>query len=140
MPSDVRFTQAQKWDLLRMSGAAVVSTVFFGIPMFIARPEVVPAVARSEARAADTRPAADVSVLVSQTVAPVTTPALDALPPGVGLHVSSRRRVASAALQSRQRRHLASASDRPLARRLGRLLAGSGRYEVRPFPSLEYLR
>jgi hypothetical protein len=139
MQSDVRLTPAQKWDLLRMSGAAVVSTVFFGIPMFIARPEVVPAVARSEARAADTRPAADVSVLVSQTVAPVTTPALEALPSRVALRVPSRR-VASATLQSRERRQLPSASGKPLARRLGRLLAGSGRYEVRPFPSLEYLR
>jgi hypothetical protein len=137
MPSDVRLTQAQKWDLVRMSGAAVVSTVFFGIPMFIARPEIAPPVGRSDARAADARPAADVSVLVSETVAPVEAPALEALPQRVGLHGPSHRRVASATLEPRRRRQLAPASDRSLARRLGRLLAGSGRYEVRPFPSLE---
>jgi hypothetical protein len=137
MQSDVRFTHAQKWDLVRMSGAAVVSTVFFGIPMFIARPEVGPPVARSDARAADTRPAADVSVLISETVVPVTTPALAALPSRVGLRVSSRRSVASATLQPRERRQLGSVTGRPLARRLGRLVTGSGRYEIRPFPSLE---
>jgi hypothetical protein len=136
MQSDVRFTQAQKWDLLRMSGAAVVSTVFFGIPMFMARPEVVPA----GARPADTRQTADVSVLVAETVAPVTTPALEALPSRVVLHVPARRGVARAPLQSRERRQLAPASGRPLARRHGRLLTGSGRHEVRPFPSLDYLR
>jgi hypothetical protein len=133
MPSDVRLTHAQKWELLRMSGAAVVSTVFFGIPMFMARPELVP----PGARPADTRPTADVSVLVSETVAPVTTPALEALPSRTGLHVPARRRVAHATLQSRAQRQLASVPGKPLARRLGRLLAGSGRYEVRPFPSLE---
>ena|SRR6266508_3280142 len=137
MQSDVRFTQAQKWDVLRMSGAAVVSTVFFAIPMFVARPELIPAVARSEARPTDTRPAAEVSVLVSETVAPVATPAWDTLPARVALHVPSRRSVASDPLHSRDRRPLASGSGRPLGRRLGRLLAGSGRYEVRPFPSLE---
>ena len=137
MPSDVRLTQAQKWDLLRMSGAAVVSTVFFGIPMFIARPELAPPVTRIDDRAADARPAADVSVQVSETVARVETPVLAAPPQRVGLRGASHRSVASAALESRRRRPVAPASDRPLARRLGRLLAGSGRYEVRPFPSLE---
>lgn len=136
MPSDVRFTQAQKWDLLRMSGAAVVSTVFFGIPMFIAQPELAPPGARSAARAADARPA-DVSVLASDTVARVETPALEALSQRVGLHGRSHRSVPRDSLESRRRRPLAAASDRALARRLGRLLAGSGRYEVRPFPSVE---
>jgi hypothetical protein len=132
MQSDVRFTQAQKWDLLRMSGAAVVSTVFFGIPMFVARPAVVPEVPRSQAQ-----PAAEVSVLVSDTVASVTPPEWEAVRVK---HTPSRRRVASATPQSRQQRQLPSASGRPLAHRIGRLLAGTGRYEVRPFPSLEYLR
>ena len=140
MQSEVRLTRAQKWDLLRMSGAAVVSTVFFGIPMFMARPEIVPAVARSYVRPADTRPPADVSVLVSEIAAPVMTPAWEALPARGALILSSRRHVTSATLQSRDRRQPVSASGRPLAHRLGRLLAGTGRYEVRPFPSLEYVR
>ena len=140
MQSDLRLSQAQKWDLLRMSGAAVVSTVFFGIPIFMARPELVPAVARSEARPVDTPPPADVSVLVSEIVAPVTTPAWEGLPARISPRAPSRRHVASTTLQSRDRRPLVSAQGRPLARRLGRLLAGNGRYEIRPFPSLEYPR
>ena len=137
MPSDVRLTPAQKWDLLRMSGAAVVLTVFFGIPMFIARPNPVAPAARSDAQATETRPAADVSVLVSETVAPIETAALEGLPQRIGMHRRSHRSVASAPLGSRRQRQLAPASGRPLARRLGRLLVGSGRYGIRPFPSLE---
>ena len=38
MPSDVHFTRAQKWDLVRLSAAAVASTVFFTVPMFLAHP------------------------------------------------------------------------------------------------------
>ena len=136
MPSDVRFTQAQKWDLLRMSGAAVVSTVFFGVPMFIARPQIIPEIVQSEARPVGTRPADEVSVVVSQTVAPVTTPGWEARPAGVVRQMPSRRHVAGVTVSSRPRRPAASASGTALAR-LGRLLAGSGRHEVRPFPSLE---
>jgi hypothetical protein len=133
MSSDVQFTHAQKWDLLRMSGAAVVSTVFFGVPMFIARPERIP-----ESRPAETRQAAEVSILVSETVAPVTTPAWEALPAKSALPTPSRRHhVARATAPSLPQRPVPSASGTTLARRLGRLLAGSGRYEVRPFPSLE---
>ena len=132
MPSDVRFTRAQKWDLLRISGAAVVSTVFFGVPMFIARP--LPEIVRSEKRTVAPRPAGEVSVVVSETVAPVTTPGWEARPAGAVRQMPSRRHTASATVRSR--RPVASASGTALVR-LGRLLAGSGRYEVRPFPTLE---
>ena len=131
MPNDVRFTQAQKWDLLRMSGAAVVSTVFFGVPMFISRPQIIPDAVRSDARPAATRPAGEVSVVVSEIVAPVTTPAWGARPARVVRQMPSRRHVAGVPAS---RRPVVSASGTALARRLGRLLAGSGRYEVRPFP------
>ena len=53
MPSEVRFTRAQKWDLVRISAAAVASTVFFTVPMFLVRPH--PAAAPIERRAAEPR-------------------------------------------------------------------------------------
>ena len=93
MPSEVRLTRAQKWDLLRMSGAAVVSTVFFTVPMFltgphVVRPEVRSAVLMPDAVAAgkpdillpvsapDTVSVDTVSVVTSTEVAAVTTPVL----------------------------------------------------------------
>src|SRR5690349_15110285 len=38
MSSEVRFTRAQRWDLVRISAAAVASTVFFTVPMFLVAP------------------------------------------------------------------------------------------------------
>src|SRR3954467_10788298 len=48
MPSEVRFTRAQRWDLVRISAAAVASTVFFSVPMFLGRPP--PTKAHAESR------------------------------------------------------------------------------------------
>lgn len=148
MASDMRFTQAQKRDLLRMSGAAVVSTIFFGVPMFIARPDVArvdavsgyarqvqaaPAAAEPLLRQADPR---DVSIVVSDAFAQATVPELERIAPTVGRRAVRTTRQSAAAIRVRPRAQVASASGQPLARRLGRLLAGTGRYEVRPFPTV----
>lgn len=149
MPSEVRLTRAQKWDLLRMSGAAVVSTVFFAVPMFHVRPDV----ARPQARAAmiaitstmpdgvagkpDTvLPASvpdpvsrdTVSVVTSTEVAAVTTPVLQP-------SAAAPRRRAPAELVQAPTRTTAPAAT-PFGRRLARLISGNGRYGVRPFPSV----
>ena len=74
MSSDLRFTQAQRWDLLRMSGAALVSTIFFAVPMFVSRPDSAhlqekPTSVSDKSARAGTQPAAprdtEVSVVVS---------------------------------------------------------------------------
>ena len=143
MPSEVRLTRAQKRDLLRMSGAAVVSTVFFAVPMFLARPNVT----GSEPRAAITATAvadkpdtvspasvpdpvsvATVSVVTNTEVAAVTTPVLQAFAP------VPRRRAPAQLVQARSRNNTPAAT--PFGRRLARLIAGNGRYGVRPFPSV----
>ena len=101
MPSDVHFTRAQKWDLVRLSAAAVASTVFFTVPMFLAHPpeggsqvgdhrpgaaEVAtasgPNAPASTAYSSNTGSksadeAGDVSVVTSMEFALATTPALE---------------------------------------------------------------
>jgi hypothetical protein len=147
MPSDMRFTQAQKRDLLRMSGAAVVSTIFFGVPMFIGRPDAtrVQTVASQDQQApvtvAPSQPltvAPTVVVVVSDAVAQTTTPMLEALPAAAPRVPATppRRHTLVATGSERQRPDGTASSVEPLAKRIGRLLAGTGRYEVKPFPTV----
>jgi hypothetical protein len=149
MPSEVRLTRAQKWDLLRMSGAAVVSTVFFAVPMFLERPSlariepppaggaasIVPDVVAADkpalslvASAPATVSVNTVSVVTSTEVAEVTTPVLQRAAAAPRRHVSVER------IQARARADAPAAI--PFGRRLARLIAGNGRYGVRPFPSV----
>jgi hypothetical protein len=144
MPSEVRLTRAQKWDLLRMSGAAVVSTVFFAVPMFLARPNVARPEARPALQVASMMPDAvaagnpdsflpanapnTVSVVTSTEVAAVTTPVLQ--PPAA----APRQRASGGTVEARASGNAPAAT--PFGRRLARLIAGKGRYGVRPFPSV----
>jgi hypothetical protein len=149
MPSEVRLTRAQKRDLLRMSGAAVVSTVFFAVPMFLARPSVTrpePGAAMTATRSMmpdgvpgspdtvtpasvpDSVSVATVSVVTTTEVAVVTTPVLQASA------TAPRRRAPAELVQARARNNTPAAT--PFGRRLARLIAGSGKFGVRPFPSV----
>jgi hypothetical protein len=145
MASDMRFTQAQKRDLLRMSGAALVSTIFFSVPMFVGRPDgarlpaisepaqPTPAAAASAAAPyASASAAPEVAVVFSDAVAQVTIPQLQTL---TAPRTRTVRQNAMAAKVG-PRAQTASAAGKPFARRLGRLIAGTGRYEVRPFPTV----
>lgn len=144
MPSEA-LTRSQKRDLLRMSGAAVVSTVFFAVPMFSTRPTIVrpgvpsttmtaDAVAPGKpdtfvpGSAPDTVSVDTVSVVTSTELAGVTTPVLQASAP------ASTRRASARFVHVRGR--VSAPVATPLRRRLARLIAGNGRYGVRPFPSV----
>lgn len=142
MPSETRLTRAQKRDLLRMSGAAVVSTVFFAVPMFLSRPDVARPQLRSVVQMPDEVAASEpeiflpvssvsvdtVTVVTSTELAAVTTPVLQTSAK------ASRRRASAEPLQARSRAN--APATKPFGRKLGRLIAGSGRYTVRPFPSV----
>jgi hypothetical protein len=150
MPSSVRFTQAQKRDLLRMSGAALVSTIFFAVPMFIGRPDatagrVQPAAESRDTRADAVQPAAPprdggVSVVIAETVAQVTLPSLQDPSAPTARPVRAARYIKPinppAPAKRAEAVPTAGGPAAPLARRIGRLIAGSGRYEVRPFPTV----
>ena len=153
MSSEVRFTRAQKWDLFRISAAAVASTVFFTVPMCLARPHQASAVTghrttesrdlvlasvsepaartNSPTESAATRPldADAISIVTSTEFAAVSTP-------GLQRDTLTRARVSKPA-QVRARANTSGAAPPPsLSRRLGRFLAGSGKYNVRPFPTV----
>jgi len=152
MPSEVRFTRAQKWDLVRISAAALASTVFFTVPMFLVRPD--PAVssrasehaelvlatvsapqARSRVDAAAISPtllsarvdASAVSVVTSTEFAETTTPTLQ--------NTTMLRSRSARPAEIRARANTAPAAP-SLSRRLARFLAGTGKYNVKPFPTV----
>jgi hypothetical protein len=153
MPSEVRFTRAQRLDLVRISAAAVASTVFFTVPMFLVRPPNAPA--RVENRAtpprhlalaalsqpvtesqlpatSETAPSTPldvnvVSVVTTTEVASVTTPALQG-------NAAARSRPAKPP-QVRARASSPAATP-SLSRRLARFFAGNGKYNVKPFPTV----
>ena len=139
--SEERFTRAQKWDLVRISAAAVASTVFFTVPMFLVRPASPPAqvqsrilseaspaskrLSESELPEASTQNVA-VSVITSTEFAVATTPVLQSS--------ASRSRSANPPTTRSAR----TPSDPPpsLSRRLGRFITGNGKYNVKPFPTV----
>jgi hypothetical protein len=153
MPSDVPFTRAQKWDLVRLSAAAVASTVFFTVPMFLAHPpeggsrvgDHRPAVAEVGTAGVTNPPtstasgsttssksmddAGDVSVVTSMEFALATTPAVES--PTAGMRTRT-----SKPAQLRARANTAPPSSTSFGRRVARFIAGSGKYNVRPFPTI----
>ena len=159
MPSDVHFTRAQKWDLVRLAAAAVASTVFFTVPMFLAHPReggpqvgdrrpgvaevattsgpnVPPSTAYSSNTSSNSADdAGDVSVVTSMEFALATTPALES--PTAAIRIRTGK---PAQLRGRANTAPPSASNSTstssLGRRVARFLAGSGKYNVRPFPTV----
>jgi hypothetical protein len=150
MTSDVRFTRAQKWDLVRMSAAALASTVFFTVPMFLVRPNPgAPSIQKSvappasnvmlagassltssstpiESAAVHTNTEA-VMVLTSTEFAAATTPALQ------GNSSARSRATRPAELRART---TTTPSSPSLSRRLARFISGNGKYTIKPFPTV----
>jgi hypothetical protein len=148
MPSEVRFSRAQKWDLLRMSAAAVASTVFFTVPLFLVRANPAtqpaapsPATAPAPAVVADLAPpsattaeiasppvANTVSVVTSTEFAVASKPALQPARP----HARAQR-----APELRARANVSASPAQPsFKRRLVRFFSGIGKYTVKPFPTV----
>jgi hypothetical protein len=156
MPSEVRFTRAQKWDLARISAAAVASTVFFTVPMFLVRPHQAPSPIQSRANEPgditlaslsepttptgspsepEATPSAPidtnvVSVVTATEFAVATTPAIQ------GTAIVRTRSSKPAQVRARANTPAAPAVTPSLSRRLARFIAGSGKYNVKPFPTV----
>ena len=150
MTSDVRFTRAQKWDSVRMSAAALASTVFFTVPMFLVRPNTAaPSMQKSVAPPASNTMLASLSsstssstpiesaavrtnteavmVLTSTEFAAATTPVLQGN--------SSARIRATRPAELRARTNTTTSSP-SLSRRLARFISGNGKYTIKPFPTV----
>jgi hypothetical protein len=127
----VHFSRAQKWDLFRMTAAAVVSTGFFAAPVvFSDRNDAAPPAAVAPAA----EPQQRVELVTTDVIATATTPELQ---------LPSSRRVARAGPATRSHPRVQRASlrlahnQKRFPRRVARLIAGDGRYTVRPFPTVE---
>ena len=133
-----RLSRQQRFDLVKLAAAGIVSVIFFATPVLLSR-EAPAGTASETARAVQTHATAAtgavptmprVEVLTTEIAAPVSTPTLRSS------HAPSPtvRRSASA---RRTRYALASSRPRlPLGRRIARLLAGDGTHTVRPFPTV----
>jgi hypothetical protein len=142
MPSDVRFTRAQRLDLVRISAAAVASTVFFTVPMFLVRPMHPPVRMESHATpspenvlASSAETATHVTALDESAVSVVTSTEFAAAT------MPSLQGTRGARLRSAKPPQIRARANTPeppqsLSRRLARFLAGNGKYNVKPFPSL----
>ena len=137
--NQTRLTSVQKWDLMGMTVAALISVGLLSAPILMTRPAFSqrPAAVDAAAQA----PVTVVTTLVEAKVTPARVPA---------------RRVTRVAQRARQRNQpIAIAqpivtaqpvaiaktvaappvSRKPLSR-LARLVAGDGSYSVRPFPTV----
>jgi hypothetical protein len=153
MPSEVHLSRAQKWDLTRLAVAAVASSVFFSLPMLLL-----------PARSADSADTRTPSVTVSEqiTLAGVSQPTATTYPRQAGtpepLHADVVAVVTSSAV-ARITRPSVATSEKPsirpvqlraranppvpaptqsatLSRRLARFIAGDGKYDPKPFPTV----
>jgi hypothetical protein len=154
MPSDVPLTRAQKWDLVRISAAAVASTVFFTFPLFLVRPDqradrtqggaaerpamAVPSVSQPSAQTASPTipPVASASVDRNAISVVTSTEFATATTPGLQKNTNARSRATKPAQIRARANTPAPAATPSLSRRLARFIAGSGKYNVKPFPTL----
>ena len=150
MTSDVRLTRAQKWDLVRMSAAALASTIFFTVPMFLVHPNAgAPSRQKSVTapqshmmlagvssppppstpieRAAVRTNSEAVMVLTSTEFAAATSPVIQGN--------SSARSRATRPAELRVRVNTTTSSP-SLSRRLARFISGNGKYTIKPFPTV----
>jgi len=160
MSSAVDLTRAQKWDLARFAAAVAVSSVFFSVPMFVIGARTAPShpeatapsviVAQEVAIASVSEPVVSstpdqlevpspphrrtVSVLRSTEVAQATSPALA----GPNRVPAAPNRLTTRPVQLRARTQTPATPAQPakLTRRFARFLAGDGKYNVKPFPTV----
>jgi hypothetical protein len=149
------FSRAQKWDLVRMSAAAVASTIFFTVPLFLVRSNGT-AERTAQSPPTDSTPAAAATNLASapapsaQIAPPPTVPNTVSVVTATEFAVESTPALQSARAQSvRPRtpgerpsvlRARANVTAEPSAasfkHRLARFFSGVGKYTVKPFPTV----
>ena len=155
MPSEVRFSRAQKWDLMRMSAAAVASTVFFTVPLFLVRTNSTPqpttaqsptttgasTVAAASMATPPAPPAESARPAIADTVAVVTSTefAVESTPvlqPNRAQSVRGRTQAQPSAVLRAQANVKRDPAQPSFKRRLARFFSGVGKYAVKPFPTV----
>ena len=157
MSSEVHLSRAQKWDLARLAVAALASSVFFSLPIVLARPQTatgadapISSVRVSEeiAIAGVSEPVAAATPTQAETQTPHHTDAVAVITstkvvritrPGLSPSPASADKAPARPIQVRARvspSPSAPAQPATLSRRLGRFLTGDGKYDPKPFPTI----
>jgi len=133
VPVQRALSRRQKWDLGLLFAAGLLSTALFSAPLLLPAPPQSASVLSDPIAAGGS-----VQILTELEDAVVTWPEM--------AEVSSERRFAAPRRVSRGLKErggleapgiVAARVNTPLVRKLGRLVAGDGRYIVRPFPTIE---
>jgi len=136
----LQLSRAQKWDLLRICLAAMASAAFFSAPFLLSGPPPTPPAPMAGAPSLPVEQAAgvqDAPDRISIVTTDISVPLTRGLVRPVALRSPRPAAHPSSSDASRERRR-ASAEDAPgVAQRIGRAIAGDGRYAVRPFPTLD---
>lgn len=127
VPVQRPLSRRQKWDLGLLFAAGLVSTALFSAPLLLSAPPLSASVQPVPIAAGG-----PVQIATALQEAVVTVPELRAA------SADQRRAVAQRVARApTQRAVVIARASTPLVRKLGRLVAGDGRYVVRPFPTIE---
>jgi hypothetical protein len=154
MSSEMRLTRAQKWDLARIAAAALVSTAFISVPMFIVRARSATAdtratapsvtVSHETAIAGVSEPVATTPVQTqaarpphSDMVEVVTSTELAQVTRPVGTPGRTIGQVRPVQVRARAQTRDEPRQPTKLSRRLARFIAGDGKHgPPKPFPTV----
>jgi hypothetical protein len=132
MEGDVKLSRSARQDVGRLCLVSLLSTGFFATPLILAEDPLPPVPPRAPVEAA----APSVTVVTTQVSAEVSMPELAT--PVNAMHVTARSARQARPLGTSFSRDAAPSAERDTQlRRLGRWLAGDGRYTVRPFPTID---
>jgi hypothetical protein len=124
-----RLSAPQKWEIVRLFSAGLLSTVLFAAPMFLARPtHNLAAVPRPVAAAPGVRVLSEIRVvpMAAEPLRAIASSSRSVRTATTGVPRADGRRTTTVAHAERSWQH-----------RFVRAVAGDGRYPVRPFPSVE---
>ena len=136
----LHLSRAQKWDLVRICGAALASAAFFASPFLLPR-EAVPDADRAAIVSPSMpiehqspQPVLDrIGVVTTEIVVPVQAVLVRTVP----RTINPRPKPVPVTVKASNQRQPSTTPSRSLARRVGRAIVGDGRYTVRPFPTLD---
>lgn len=138
--SAFQLSRAQKWDLVRICLAALASAAFFSAPFLLSNEPQTdnPAAAAPSVpveHAAGVQDALDRISIVTTDIRVPVTPVLVRSLERRSQPAASRPATLDASRETS--RPVGEGESDSFAKRLGRAIAGDGRYTVQPFPSLD---
>lgn len=132
VPVQRALSRRQKWDLGLLFAAGLLSTALFTVPLLLPPPQSASVQSEPIAAGGPVQPVQNVQIVTALHEVVVTVP--EVREASADQRRSGARRVARA---PEWRPIVVARANTPLGRKLGRLVAGDGRYVVRPFPTVD---